>query len=191
MQSAKQPYEEIARAKRAMEQMQSASNFEEFEEHWKEFLRRLERSWNEVCAHYSKSPKWLGWNSKYERQRRTDQLLVYLINAIGADEHTANEIVEHEGGSICINPASGNYLHIEKMTIRKGKLNVKSPQQLKITVQAARTSLLPVLNRGRTYPVPVEHLDKAIDPTNVPTLAGLGLNFYTTAMASAETFFVK
>lgn len=42
---------------------------------------------------------------KFESLRKKDQLLSYLINARGADEHTVNEIVGRESGGIGINPA--------------------------------------------------------------------------------------
>lgn len=56
---------------------------------------------------------------------------------------------------------------------------------------AARTKLLPVLNRGRQYPVPTQHLGMPIDPSNVVALAAAGIKFYKRAVQEAEAFFVK
>ena len=102
---------------------------------------------------------------KYEQLRKKDPLLVYLINARGADEHTVNEIVSREPGGIGINPAEGNSLYIEEMTINKGTISIKSPQKIRVDFIPARTKLLPVVNRGRTYPIPISHRGTPIDPS--------------------------
>ena len=171
--------------------MRSAKNLDEFEEHWKEFLHRLERVWNKTKAHFSRSPKWHGWVSKYENTRKNDPLLSYLTNARGAEEHTVNEITGREPGGIGINSAQGNSLYIESLEQRDGAIFIKSPQQLKIEFRPARTNLLPVTNRGRTYPVPGAHLDRAINPADVPELATIALLYYRAALENAEKFFVR
>lgn len=191
MQQSQQPRTELERAENAINSMASAQDLDAFEEYWKEFLRRLERSWNKTIAHYSKSPKWTGWNSPYERARKTDSLLAYLINARGAEEHTVSEITEKVVGGIGINPAFGNALFIKEMSFRNGQLNIRSPMPLRISFEPTRIRLLPVVNRGRTYDTPTTHKGKPIDPDNVIEIAKLGLQFYKETIANAESFFVK
>jgi hypothetical protein len=191
MQRSPQPQIELDRAAEAITAMETAGDLDTFEEHWKEFLRRIERSWNKTIAHYGKSPKWSGWCSKYERARKIDPLLSYLINARGAEEHTVNEITERSGNSIAINPAFGNELYIESLTINQGKIDIKSPMPIKIDFQPARTRLVAVVNRGKTYNVPTSHLGQAVDHENVIRLAQLAQSYYTDAISSAEAFFVK
>jgi hypothetical protein len=191
MQHSEQPSLELSRARAAIETMRNAKTFDQFEECWKEFLGRLERVWNKGFNHFGKSPKWNGWKGKFEGLRKTDPLLSYLINARGADEHTINEIVGREPGGIGINPAEGNNLYIEHMEINNGNIFIKSPQKIKIDFFPARTTLLPVTNRGRTYPVPTTHLGNAVDPINVIAVAEAGAQFYEHFLSQAEEFFVK
>jgi hypothetical protein len=191
MQHSEQPYIELGRAVAAVDAMRNAKTLEEFEENWKELLRRTERTWNKIHAHFGKSPKWSSWHIKFESLRKTDQVLSYLVNARGAEEHTVNEIVGREPGGIGINAAEGNSLYIERMEITGGKITIQSSQKLKIDFISARTTLMPVLNRGRTYQVPTEHLGKPIDSKNVVAVAEAGIAFYRSALQEAEFFFVK
>lgn len=191
MQHSDQPFQELAKAKAAIAAMAAAHTIDEFEEQWKEFLRRLERVWNKAIAHFGKSPKWNGWQGKYDNLRRRDPLLSYLVNARGAEEHTVNEVVGREPGGIGINPAEGNSLYIERMEIKNGTLSIRSPQKVKIEFLAARMTLVPVVNRGRRYGLPSHHLGNSIDPSNVLGVAELAVKFYEEALAQAEAFFVK
>lgn len=191
MQHSDKPHEELQRAEQALEAMRSAANLDEFEEHWKEFLRRVERVWSKMISHFGKSPKWSGWSSPFEHSRRTDPLLSYLVNARGAEEHTVNDIVARDPGGIGINPAFGDTLHIKRLEQRDGQISVESAQPLKIDFIPAKTRLLPVVNRGRTYAVPSHHLDKVVDSSNVLAVAEAALAFYRGALKSGEAFFVK
>lgn len=62
---------------------------------------------------------------------------------------------------------------------------------IKVAFHPARVLLLPIVNRGRTYPVPSEHLGKPFSDTSVVHLASLGLDFYRTVVTAAESHFVK
>lgn len=191
MQHSDQPALELAKARTAIEGMRKAKNLDEFEESWKAFLSRIERVWTKGLSHFGKSPKWSGWQGKFEPLRRSDPLLSYLVNARGADEHTVNEIVARELGGIGINAAEGNSLYIEHMTINNGNIYIKSPQKIRVDFIPSRTTLLPVVNRGSTYPVPTTHLGKPVDSTNVIAVAEAGAAFYERFLSEAEGFFVK
>ena len=178
MQRSEQPSIELTKARAAIDAMRAAKSLEEYEEGWKEFLGRIERVWTKAANHFGKSPKWNGWKGGFEPLRRSDQLLSYLVNARGADEHTVADIVGRQPGGIGINAAEGNSLYIERMEINGGKISIKSPQKIRVDFIPERTTLLPILNRGRTYPVPTEHLGKPVDPMNVIAIAEAGVKFY-------------
>jgi hypothetical protein len=144
-----------------------------------------------VSSYYIKSPKWNGWKGRYEGLRKSDPLLLYLINARGSEEHTVNEIVSRQPGGIGINPAEGNSLYVERMEIDKGKIFIKSPQNIWVDFILPRINLLPVINRGRTYPVPTIHLGKPIDPTRIIEIAEAGVSFYKDLLDDVERSFVK
>ena len=171
--------------------MAAAVSLDEYEEHWKEFLRRLERGWSKAHAHYGKSRKWNGWQGRVDGLRRTDPLLSYLVNARGAEEHTVNDITTRHPGRIGINPAEGNSLYIERMEVNNGVVSISSPQNLRIEFTPGRMGLLPVTNRGRTYATPTSHLGNSIDPHNVSAVASMALRFYEHVLRDAEAFFVK
>ena len=154
-------------------------------------MRRTERSWNKAQAHFGKSPKWSGWQGKVEQQRKSDELLLYLIQSRGAEEHTVNAISERQPGGIDINPASGNSLFIERMEIRNGQIvELRSPQAIRIDLLPPRIRLLPVTNRGRKYEVPTSHLGSRVDPTNVIAIAKAAYRFNEKVLAEAEAKFV-
>jgi hypothetical protein len=182
---------ELARARAAIEGMRNANTLNEFEEHWKEFLRRLERVWSKAENHFGQNPKWNGWKGQFESLRKTDPLLSYLVNARGADEHTINEILRKEPGNIQISPAEGNVLHVERLVSTPEHFFFKSPQPVKILFFPGKTTLLPVTNRGRHYPVPITHLNNPIDPTNVIAIAETAVQFYQDFLSQAEKAFVK
>ncbi len=191
MQHSDQPFQELARAREAIASMRASQSVEQFEEQWKEFLRRLERSWNKARAHFGKSPKWNGWQGRIENLRRTDPLLSYLVNARGAEEHTVNEISSRQPGGFGVNAAEGNSLYIERMQFNNGVVSIKSPQRLKIEFFPARMTLLPVVNRDRIYGIPTSHLGTQLDPSNVVEVAQSALAFYEQTLNEAEAFFVK
>ena len=190
MTSSTKPRQELDRAKNSVTHMASAQTLGAFEEHWKEFLRRLERSWNKLNALHKSDPRWNAWQSPYVHMRRTDQLISYLVNARGADEHSVQEITAAEGTSVTINPATGSGMHIERMVFTRNSIHVQSKQPVKITFSPAKIRLLPVVNRGQTYPVPTEHKGDSLDPSNITALAEAGLAFYYQAVAAAEKHFI-
>ena len=199
MQTSSAPRREIEHAKVAIARMRSADSLLEFDEHWKHYLHRVERTWNKTKAHFGKSPKWGNWAAKYEKERTQDPLLSYLCNARGADEHTTTEVTSQHPGGIGIGLADGvgvqpdGSIFIEKLTINTspGKLEITSAQPLKLTFHAAQVRMEPVVNRGRHYQVPTAHAGAAIDSNDLPAVAELAITYYESAVSRAEEFFIK
>jgi hypothetical protein len=199
MQHSNAPRIELDRARDAIEKMKAAQSLDEFEEHWKQFLHRIERAWNKAKAHYGRSPKFGNWSAPVERMRRNDPLLSYLCNARGAEEHAVNEITEREPGSVGIGLADGvgvqpdGSVLIEHLEIKSGPegLHVRSSQPLKVVFTPAKTRMAPIKNRGRDYPVPTSHQGQAFDASDLPTIAGIALQFYSDTITKTEQFFVK
>ena len=77
------------------------------------------------------------------------------------------------------------------MEIDSGQVSIKSPQKIRVDFLPARTTLLPVVNRGRIYPIPTAHLGSPVDPMNVVSVAEAGAQFYQQFLAQADEFFVK
>ncbi len=199
MQRSTAPHAELERAGEAIARMRSALSLDEFEEHWKAFLHRIERVWNKTKAHYGKSPKFGNWAAPIEEFRRKDPLLAYLCNARGAEEHTVNEITEREPGSVGIGLADGvgvqpdGSVLIEHLEIRSSErgIHVRSKQPLKFEFKPARARMARVVNRGRTYEVPTTHNGNSINPEDLSATAETALNYYAEVVKKAEAFFVK
>ena len=199
MQPSPAPNTALNRAGQALAAMRQSCTLDEFEEQWKVFLHRIERSWNKTRAHYGRSPKFGNWSARTETLRRTDPLLSYLCSARGAEEHTVAEITEKKPGSVGINLADGvgvqpdGSIHIEHIEFTSGPdgLTVKSAQPLKIFFTPAKVCMLPISNRGRTYAVPTSHCGTAINPDDLLAAAEKALYFYTMAVSEAEAYFIK
>jgi len=130
MQPIDKPWKQLRKAESYIEKMATASSLGEYEEYWKEFLHNLERSWNKLTSHLKRSPKYQGWveRGKTEKLIRQDQLLSYLVNARGAEEHSVADISKQQPGGIGINPAFGNSLHINNLEINNGQIHIDSNQ---------------------------------------------------------------
>lgn len=77
------------------------------------------------------------------------------------------------------------------MEINNGNIFIQSPQKIRVDFLPARTTLLPVTNRGRVYAVPTSHLGNPVDLMNVIAVADVAAEFYENFLARAEEFFVK
>lgn len=106
----------------ALDRLNRSQSLEEVEEHWKELLFRLERVWYKCESHFKHSPKWNGWKGKYEKYIKIDPVLAYLINARGAHEHTVEEIVKKDPGSISIGAGNEGSVHIKRLMVANGKV---------------------------------------------------------------------
>jgi hypothetical protein len=186
-----QPRTQLVKARASLEAMKASHSFTDFEDHWKNLLHQVERAWTKASSKYNSNQAWRAIRDKYEPLRRTDPLLAYIKNARGVDEHTIDDIVQHEPGGIGINPAEGNVLHIERMELNHGVLSIQSPQRIRVDFIPGKTKLLPVSNRGGTYPVPTSHLGDSVDPANVADVAERAIAFYEKALDDAEAAFGK
>lgn len=184
---------ELRSAQRALESMRRASSLDELEEAWIAYLRHLERTWNKAQAQLKGSSKFQGWTyrGRTEALRKNDPLLAYLRNARGCDEHGIDPIAEKRHGGIGIDAAEGNRLHIRKLEMINGTIRIASPNKLKITIDPGQFRLVPVINRGVTYPVPTSHLESNLTGTDPISLGELGLKFYSEFLDEAEAEFVK
>lgn len=184
---------ELRSAQRAVDSMRRASSLDELEEGWISFLRHIERTWNKTQAQLKGSSKWQGWPRRghVEALRAKDQLLAYLRNARGCDEHGLGPLAEKRPGGVGINPARGSRLHIERMELINGTIRIQSPDELRITMHPGQFRLVAVINRGVTYPVPALHLDKALASSDPIPLAELGAKFYESFLSEVEAEFVR
>jgi len=186
------PWEQLKKASLEIEKMKSSTSLGEYEEHWKDYLHNLERAWNKLISHLKKSPKFQGWNRRgqIEKLRKQDNLLSYLVNARGADEHSIEDITAKEPSSIGINPAEGSSLTLKSLTFNGNDISVESDQAVRIEFISGKVRLLPITNRGRVYEVPLKHFGQDLKSSDPVELAELAVNFYTEYFKEAEAYFV-
>ena len=178
----------LARAAAALQAMEAAEELEAFERHWQEFLHRVERVWIKCTAQYKSSSRWQGWSGEMVRLRRNDPLLSHLKNARDADQHTLSAITARRPSELTLTAGGpqGRAL-IKRLTIdRDGQLAMEGHSVLKVVFRPEQTRLMPVVNRGRTYPVPRSHLSRPINPEDVLAVAHAGWAFYAIVLDQVE-----
>ena len=70
----------------------SVGSFVEYEQAWREFLRRVERIYGKTRAASRNLPQWQPINSRVHQLREKDPLLLYVRQARNADEHTIQDV---------------------------------------------------------------------------------------------------
>jgi hypothetical protein len=191
MQRSEQPHIELRKARNSVEEMKASTSLEVMEESWKSYLHRIERTWNRVIHHYGKSPKWSGWQATVLKQRKCGPLLSYLINARGCDEHTGDDIVSRIPGGLSIRAGGGGPLYIENLSINNGEVSYRGSGNAIFEFSSEAVALKSILNRGREYHPPTEHLGVPILSASMINIAQLGLDFYSDLIDRVELFFVK
>lgn len=182
---------ELTRAAAALQAMEVSEDLRAFELHWQEFLHRLERVWIKCATQYKRSSRWQGWSGEVVRLRRKDPLLSYLKNARDADQHTLSEITARSPSALTLTAGGpqGRAL-IKRLTIdRDGKLRMEGDGVLNLVFRPEQTRLVPVVNRGRAYPVPRSHLGRPINPEDVLAVARTAWAYYANLLDQAEASF--
>lgn len=182
---------ELARAAAALQAMEGSEDLEAFERHWQEFLHRLERVWIKCTAQFKSSSRWQGWSGQIVGLRRNDPLLSYLKNARDADQHTLSAITARRPSELTLTAGGpqGRAL-IKRLTIdRDGQLAMEGDGVRNVVFRPEQTRLMPVVNRGRTYPVPWSHLGRPINSEDVLAVADAAWAFYANVLDQAEGSF--
>ena len=191
MQSSPQVHAELQHCGQLLEELSHSTSPSDFDDKWQRFLGHLERFWNKCQNHFGRSPKWNSWKGRFEKQRRTDPQLSYLINARGAHEHTVADITEKKSGSIGIGAGPSGRVHIRHLHIGPNGISGYWDGDLAVTFTPDRVDPAPVTIRGRVYQVPTTHLGNPLADTSAIALGQHGLAYYRKVVVEAEKFFVK
>ncbi len=175
----------------------------ELEAAWSAFLYRVERVWYKTLSHMKANPRFLGWKGKYEALRKADELLLYLKQARGAEEHTIVEVVGVEFrdspmGQLGIRGADGSVVPLwdfpeMRAFLEKAGLTDKAVVHAeageKATYRADFARLNIIHNRGGAYLPPKRHLGQDLKANDPITVAEFGLEFYRTFVTDVEAGF--
>ena len=77
------------------------------------------------------------------------------------------------------------------MTIKNGKISIKSKQPVKVDFIPAKVNLKAVTNRSRVYHPPKLHLEKPLPGIEPIHIAEAGLLFYENLLKQVEEYFVN
>ena len=195
MQAAIQAREELSEAAKAVVAMRQAQNLDALEVAWKEFLKRIDRTWNKAEGHYYRSPKWHSWSEKYACLRTKDPLLLYLRQSRNVEEHSIEPIAIRQPSRLTLDgipDASGHKaLFIKEMRMENGHVYIDTggtPAVMNFSPGHIR--LVPVTQRGVTYQPPTMHMGRAVDSNDLLGIADLAFNFYKAFLEAADEKFI-
>ncbi len=181
---------ELRSAKRSIEAMRSADDFEIFEEEWRDYLNCIEQLWNKVersCQH--KRNEFEPWQGKFKRLRKKDMLLRYIKQARHAHSHSIQEVTEAKPASRSINFAQGNGGFIKNLTMVGENIVNYEGDPLEVIDRPARYAVVRVSNEGKWYNPPTTHLGKRFISDSALDIAIAGAEFYEGFIAQVEERF--
>ncbi len=185
------PRRELKTAKRAIENMKNAHDFEILEDEWRIYLNAIEKSW--VKAERICSPihtKFQPWQGFYTKQRKKDPLLKYLKHARNSDQHSIQKSMDTKPASRSMRIEGGNSVYIDKLIIKNGNvIEYKGSKPLIIEDLPHRIELAPIVDSGKLYQPPKIHLTKKILWSAPINVAELGLDYYSNFLAKIEKHF--
>ncbi|BCU55284.1 hypothetical protein [Enterobacter kobei] len=182
---------ELNRALRCIERMKQAKSYDEYDEAWSDFLSRIENVFSRVKLAAGNHAKYIGFSSKVNHLRSTDELLIYLKQARNTAHHGIADTSRFIAGGLGINPFTpGGSVHIKNMTIdRQGNVTFTPGGPVEVVTHPSTIEAVSCSNRGMKYDPPANHLGQKILSKSPITLAELGCKFYQDYLFSAEQTF--
>jgi hypothetical protein len=169
--------------------MRAARSFRDYESHWQTLLSALEKSWQKMRASEPQmNSRFAPWLGKQERFRKSDPLLQYLNQARDADHHGLDPILRRAPRNE--DRRSWAYdIALKDLVANRRKVVFGPEEALEDLFTSNWVELLPVRNRGRTYPVPGRHNGRAIEMVDPVSFGALGIEFYSAILAEAKDGF--
>lgn len=170
---------EFNRAENSISEMKSATNLEEYEDHWKDFLTYLDRAWNKCEDSISNINSVHKIRDFVRRCRKEDNLIQYLVQARNVNEHTIRRIVTKKGACATITGGPGGGIIIRGSIEGSGKVNtLVRDGNVEIKFLPARLEVVAVKNKSTIFQPPKEHLGATIHSLIPHELAEMGFSFY-------------
>lgn len=194
------PKLELKKAEAAIEKMETATEFEDFEIGWTDYLAAVEKLWVKAereCQ--SIKNQFQPWQGQYTNTRKKDPLLIYIKQARDADQHSVQELIDKVPENKEFIPDNLDLppvYEIPRITLYKVEgdkmIEVKNPNPGVYRITARHVLAKAFINSGVVYTVPRFHKGKAIKNETSPTvLAKLALEFYRSFLIELEAKFFK
>jgi hypothetical protein len=146
--------EQLQSAKTCYDNAKNAPNIPSINKEWHHFLIHANQVFSKL-EQGAKEGSSKGWFDKIKQIRKTDSLLSYLRHARNAAEH--GDTILNNDNVIVGRPAHTTTMHIP------GE-NGETGPPVAVMRMPAQFGLLPVVDTGRTYRPPTEHLGQPVVP---------------------------
>lgn len=190
-----QANERLQKSILALENMEGDVSFEQFERNWSDFLIATNTIYSKLEQGAKASGVSQAWYGRIKRVRKTDPLLAYLHHARNADEHCLQNTSTANGVGVKLGNAN------EGMTTTftvefyddgyqewsTGTSNHNN-EEMDFPSHHCNFELLPIVDRGRKYSPPTEHLGHALNDLSAISIARTALAYFTALMVEAETY---
>lgn len=181
----------LEKAKAALQRIEAARSFKEFESAWSDFLMSTGRIFTQLELGSKSNPKSFGWFSKKKGERRSDPLIYYMWHARNADEHGLEPVTTRESGSISIR---GDF--IGSGTIKTGPNKdetslmitpVEGGRLPQIMWKGPRAKLSLVKDRNNSpINIPKEHIGAPLEDNSPLAVAHLYVAYIEAMLAEAR-----
>jgi hypothetical protein len=177
--------------------MRNAKTVDELAILWEEFLAEQHRVYIRLKKATEQIKGGKSWFEAIEVAQRSDELLQYVFQARGANEHGIENITAKEDGGWRLKPKSGNSIHVKHMEVRGSPegtsilMDHETGNQVIVEFFPAQVRLIPVDSRGATYNPPTQHLGSPILDATPIMIAELAIAFLESKIREAETDFLN
>lgn len=182
------PKRDLGLAEQSLNHVSTAKTYPEIEQHWENFLLRLEMAWEKTEAVLQQKSQLARFVSNTRVDRKNDDLLNYLNQARNATEHTLALVVESKDGQVVRLDSNegGEQVKIEKISEDRFLLTPMNEAGAKMKI-TPNSKLLEVTNRSAKFPVPTKHLGNDV-PNDIVIIGRMGLEYYLSLIEDIETF---
>ncbi|MBX9739414.1 MAG: hypothetical protein K2X62_05060 [Beijerinckiaceae bacterium] len=178
----------MIKARKSLQALGTASNYENAEEAWTDFLLAAATVYSKLEQGSKTNGASQGWYGRKKRERRVDPLLRYLHYSRNSDEHGIERVVERGPGSNLFGPLPFG----ETLPVRVAKANHETKQPegewMRGWVHGPNISLIRVFDRrfNDHCDPPAEHLGTLLKEITPVAIATLGLSYLEMLVQEAE-----
>jgi hypothetical protein len=190
-------YEKLREASMGIEAMTQSKDQVTYEKGWRQFVDCIEQFWHRFYQEGKNNfPKFETWSGKYIHQRKTDQLLKYLIHSRHLNQH-GNLFLEWKPTSLQIDPIFGGI--IQNISFDGSDCYEITSESMMPGTEAnlihktGRPELPLIVNKkfNQNFPPPESHLNEPLlnrEPKDVSILA---FQYYNQLFEKAKNEFTK
>lgn len=183
----------LQRADKALQRLNAATNYDEAEEAWSDFLLAAAAIYSKLEQGSKSKGTSSGWFGRKKKERKDDPLLRFLHHARNSDEHGIERVAERGGNQHDI--STGEQLKFNErreklISIRDGMTGEIKVENMRALLYGPSLVMIRVHDRrfGDYCDPPSEHMGKPIDldDNSLIGMASLGLAYLTSLIAEAD-----